>query len=160
MSVPLTALRNEIQNDPAGLGYAAMVAAGADGAIAEALNEVRAGAPYAIYRTDVPVQDVVAAIAPADFTALTAIQLSRLQLLFLGGLVNAANTNTRQILQAIFSGASAGTVAAMAAVATRQGSRAEVLWGANAHVTADDVAWALRPRLMAGGAGHVEGPSI
>lgn len=140
----LAALRAEIQNDPAGLGYAAAVAAGADGAVADLLNAVGAGAAYSIYKSDVPVHDVIANIDSANFASLTTLQVAKLQLLFAGtGALDATDGNTRAIATGVFAGMTA-TLTNLATLVKRQGSRAEVLWGDGCVVTADDVAHALR----------------
>lgn len=147
MAIPMTtaALRSEIQADPASLGYAAFVSAGDDSAIASALNLPRAGAGYQIYRNDISQADIIKCIVSVDFKAATQLQMNKLQFLFPPGvLLDATAANTRQIILDIFAGASATTTSALSAVATRAGSRAEVLFGAGAIVTSAQVSVALR----------------
>jgi hypothetical protein len=129
MPVDLTALRTEIESNPQGLGYAPLMTRGSDADVADLLNAPRSGAAYIVFRPDVPVKDVVEAITAADFGSLTAVQCARLQLLFVGGTVDVSRTNTRQALQDLFSGASNATKAALLALVSRSGSRAEKLFG-------------------------------
>jgi hypothetical protein len=139
------ALKLELLNDPAGIGYSSAVDSGDDQALANALNLTRAGAAYSIYKNNIPVKDIIANIASADYASLTALQIAKLQLLFAGNnqFVDATDLNTRNIFVGIFSGMST-TVANLGNLAKRQGSRAEVLYGYNTSVTTLDVARALR----------------
>lgn len=141
-SAQLDTLRTEIAQDPAALGYAALKTKADDAALAATINLVRAGAGYVIARTDVKASEVIGAISNTDFAALTQLLISKLTFLFTGGTIDVTNSNTKQILQDIFSAASAPTKAAVLAVCTRQGSRAEVLFGANFTVAAFDCAQA------------------
>lgn len=147
MAITSTSLASEIQADPAALGYAALVAAGDDASIVAALNLRRAGASFQVFRNDISQADIVGCIASADFKAATALQIAKLQFLFPPGvLLDASSANTRQIILDLFTGASAGTISALTAVASRQGSRAEVLFGVGAVVAISDVSFALRGR--------------
>lgn len=142
-------LATELTTDPANLGYAALIAAGNDRDLAAALNLVRSGTSadnksYTVWRNDVSPKEVVNCIAPADFTNATQIQITKLNLLFTGNSVDATLSNVRANMANIFSGASAATTNALAAVSRRNGSRAESLWGTGTSVSADDVAKALR----------------
>jgi len=142
--VPFTtaALTSEIQADPMAYGYAAFVAAGNDRGIADALNLVRAGASY---KVDVGVIDsylIVSAIIPAELATRTSAQISQLQLLTGAGRVDTAHPNVQAQFQAIFDAATAPVSrAALIALAKRQGSRAEQLFGTK--VTLNQVAAAL-----------------
>lgn len=144
MSVDAVALRTELQSDPSALGYAAAVASGNDQSLADALNLPRSGAAFSQFRNAIPAADVVGAVAPADFTALNQLLTTKLQFLFTGGFLDATNSNTRAIFLALFAGATAPTVTALTALASRQGSRAEKLFGAGVAVTTTDVSRALR----------------
>lgn len=144
MAMTFAALKTEIQTDPAGVGYASAVASGADGAVADLINTVRAGAAYSIFKSSVPIAALVANIDSTNFAALTALQLAKLQLLFAGSAsLDATDLNTRNIVTGVFTGMAA-TLANLTILVKRQGSRAEVLWGDGTRITADDVAHALR----------------
>lgn len=144
MAMTTAALRSEIQTDPAGVGYAPAAASGADGAVADLLNAAGVGVGYSIFRKSVGVHEVIGAIDSANFASLTALQLAKLQLLFAGTAdVDATDLNTRNIATGIFTGMAA-TLANLAVLVKRQGSRAEVLWGDGTRVSADDVGHALR----------------
>ena len=142
MAIDLVALKNELQTDPASLGYALMITKGDDAGPTRLLNTP---AGTAFFRSDVTMHDIVAAIAPADFAAITALQIAKLQLMFSGvTAIDLTVPSVRQILQAIMAGASAPTLAALVAMAKRSGSRAETLFGVGITVTPTDVAIALR----------------
>ncbi|MFL6141664.1 MAG: hypothetical protein ACJ72N_07315 [Labedaea sp.] len=136
-------LTAELNGDPAALGYAVLVATGDDAGVAAILN-----APTAtnVFRNNIGVHEVVAAIAPADFAALTVLQVAKLQLLFTGTTtIDATSANTRALFVGIFAGM-ATSAASLTALASRPGSRAEVLFGTGTVVTASDVSLALRGR--------------
>lgn len=134
MPVDLTALRTEIENDPNGLGYAPLMARGSDADVAVLLNQKRPGAQYAVFKPDAQLKDIIEAVVAADYVALTAVQVARLQLLFTGGYADCSRTNTRQILNDLFSGASASTRTGVLATISREGSRAERLFGVGTQI--------------------------
>lgn len=156
MAVDLTALRTELQNDPASLGYAALLTAGSDQGLADALNLRRAS--IQVRRADIAPAEIAGAIAVADYTALpgtpTAAQLSteRRFLAWLTGimavptlrLLNDDGTDGPAIanFKAMFA-AGTGTLTRLSALASRTGSRAEQLFGTGVGVTALDVARAF-----------------
>jgi len=142
MAIDLVALKTELTTDPTALGYAPAIALGDDAKPAQLINRP---AGTAFFRSDVTIHDIVAAFAPADFAALTALQIAKLQLLFSGvSTIDLTVATNRTILQAIVAGASAPTLAALVAMAKRGGSRAETLFGVGVSVTPTDVALALR----------------
>lgn len=118
------ALKTEIQTDPLGLGYAAYVASGNDSAIAEALNLVRG--TISIDRKIVDSHEVIDATAATEWAALTAGEKQRYQTIVGAGRVNLKNANVRAAFQAMF-GAGTATRAALIAMLTQTGSRAEQL---------------------------------
>jgi hypothetical protein len=162
------ALRNEITTDPTGLGLRALVAAAEGGSavgptrdadVAAALNLLRAG--IQVKRSDVTPAEIFGAVDVGDYAALPAspsvAQLSseRRYLAWLSGLaavpairlLNDDGTDGPAIvnLKAMF-GAGTGTRTRLSALATRNGSRAEQIWGAPATVSVSDVSLALRGR--------------
>lgn len=141
----IATLKTEINSDPNGLGYAAPYSLGSDDGVAALINAVGAGAAYSIYKNNIPLHDMIANIASSEFTSLTSLQVAQLQFLFQGsgGVVDATDTNTRNIITAIFAGKTS-TLANFAALAKRQGSRAEVLFGVGVSVSGHDVG-ATRP---------------
>lgn len=140
------ALKTEIATDPLTLGYGAIVAKGDDASVATVLNaSLTAAVPNsAQFRSNVTPAEVIDAIAPADFTAATALQVAKLQLILLPGVVDCTKANVRGALQGLFAAASQATKNALIAVVSRQGSRAEMLFGAGVVATASDVSFALR----------------
>lgn len=124
-------LKTELQTDPLTLGYAALLAAGNHGAVADVLNQSR---------TAVPAWEVFDAIVPAEWASLTAQEKQRIQTILSMGTVSVHGTNTRNSFLAAFA-AGTTTRSNLAALQTRQGSRAEFLFGQP--VTAADVAQAM-----------------
>ena len=145
---------NEVNNDPAALGYASSVTAKNAVAIADILNWIRngstpcpdnnvVGAAISVFRNDIAPKEIVNAIATTDFTAATQIQISKLEMLFVPEVIDATLANVRGNLQSIFSGASAVTTNALSALAQRNGSRAEQLGGTGTTVTDTQVRLAM-----------------
>jgi hypothetical protein len=135
----LTALKTELTTDPAGLGYAALVASGHTAGLADLLN-----APNAAIRVNrgvIEAYRIVNAIVPGDWAALTAAQKQSLQLIISAGQVDVSDVNVRQAFVDAF-GAGTATRAALVGLATRDGSRAEQVLGQP--VSHLDVARALR----------------
>ncbi len=153
----LTQLKTELQTDPSSLGYAAPLAAGTMAALAGLLNQPRAS--IRIRRADIASSEVAIAIEVTDFTSLqanpTAAQLSseRRYLAWLTAilavpavrLLNNDGSNTPVItnFQAMFP-AGSGTRTRLLALAERDGSRAEQLFGVGVVVSYQDVGLALR----------------
>lgn len=158
----LQSLATELNTDPNAYGYAAKIAVGDDEGVAAIINTVRDGsngASIPIRRSNIASKEIVEAIRVTDYTALpanpNATQLSneRRFLSWMESLVNASEvrllnddgTDTPVIsnFQDMFP-AGSGTRTRLFTLATRNGSRAEQLFGANFVVTASDVAKALR----------------
>jgi hypothetical protein len=129
-----TALRNEIENDPTGLGYAAFRTSGADNALADALNLVRASVTIA--KGSMSFADLMSAMVSA-LSGLTTAQVGQLQLLGLSGQIKIGDTTVRTYLEGVYNNAT--NKALLQAQYNRQGSRAEFLWGDGAYITLDDV---------------------
>lgn len=118
-----TALRAELLNDPAALGYAAL----GDQAAADRLNATDTG--RTLNRTNVPTTEVLGAIADAAWPAVASASESKLLAILGMPYVDASNTNIRAILGAIFptGGSTGATRTALLALATRVVSRQEEL---------------------------------
>jgi hypothetical protein len=150
----LAQLKTEITTDPRGMGYAAPYAAGNDGEVARLLNLQSANTNFQVKRSDISVADLYAAVLVSDYSALAAnpsqTQLSneRRYLAWFSGLVaftrvrllndDGSETPATTNLRAMFPVGS-GTRNRIDALAVRDGSRAEALFGAGAVVHADDV---------------------
>lgn len=135
------ALKAELQNDPTARGYAAHLTAGTFSPVADLLNEVQGG--ITIDRPFVPGWEFLAALVWADLTGLAAG--ARDYLLALAGMesVPTDQPNVRAALLAILPGGS-DTLANLAALQVRNGSRAEQLFGAGVVVSASDAVTAWR----------------
>jgi hypothetical protein len=134
----LAELKAELDADPSGLGYAAMLA---DGTIADALNLVRSDID--IDRGVIPSYEIVNATAHAEWAVLSSAEKQRYQTLTGAGSVDASNANVRAAFSAMFAAGTA-TRTALVAMLTRKGSRAEQLWGAGAFIGPMAVAEAKR----------------
>ena len=141
-------LATELTTDPSSLGYAALIAAGSDQALADALNLARAGAPFVVHRNDIQARELMAAVVLAEYTALSQAPRDLWQALLTTAPLDAGDTNTRTNVGTVF-GAGTATRTALTALADRQGSRAEVLWGVGTRVSALDVSRTLaRPGVQ------------
>lgn len=141
MSIDLAALKTEITTDPETLGYAAPLAAGQTGDVAALLN-----ASNAAIRTDrdlVPAHEIFEAIVQSEWAALDAQEKSRIALVLSMSEVNVKGTNTRAAFTEAFANGT-GTRTALVALLTKDGTRAEQLFGSGARVTHTDVARASR----------------
>lgn len=155
-------LKTELLTDPRGYGYAPLRTSGSDNALADLLNLVRdgtnTGPAIPIRRVDVLSKELWEAIDVGDMTALpgspTAAQLSteRRQLAWLTGLpaiprirlLNDDGSNTPAVTNLLAIFPVSGTRTRITALASRNGSRAEELFGRDTRITDTDVAIALR----------------
>ena len=150
-------LKVEIRDDPATIGYQAIIAGfptpdDANDAIARELNKVRNGVAY---RFDTKLMDtghdtsfladrskIWRAVDPVEFAALTTTKA----LMVCFSMMVQQNFNKAEhvaFFSTIFT-PGGPTMTAIAALATRQGSRAEVLFGEGFVVTGNDVHAARR----------------
>lgn len=130
------ALKQAITADPA---LAKLSESGRDADIAAELNKARAD--IKLFRGIVPAHEIVAAITPEDWAALTAAEKQRIQLIVSAGQVDLSAANVRSALSTAF-GSGTTTRQNIIALATRDGSRAEQITGVS--VTPADIAVALR----------------
>ena len=130
----IAALHTELTTDPVSMGYLPLVQKANDQAVADLINSLTSPGVASIFRNDVKPPEVLNAIVAADFAAMTQLAVSQLQLFLSQPFLDATLSNTRTIFLNIFTGMSA-TRTALSAVFQRNGSRAEVLWGAGFVVT-------------------------
>ena len=165
MAINHAALKTELQTDPVGYGYAPHIASGNDLALADMLNLVRTGSnggpAITVRRSNIPVNEVIEAIDLRDFAATpqgvdnaanagslfsSMLQQSQGTL----RLINDDGTDTRNLgnlKRLLKQSGDAGFQSSrdrVVAIANRQGSRAEQLFGPGAAVTHADIATALR----------------
>lgn len=146
MAFTLAQLKTEIlTTNPA--TYAANVAIGAVGKVAEQLNEVQAG--ISIPRSNITPQEILEAIRVQDLNTTTNVVAgswfeSVMQSPSMR-LINPNGTDTRVLNNIMFLLANGShSETRLRALATRTGSRAEQLWGEGTVVQAQDVQEALR----------------
>jgi len=145
MAVDLTALKSEIQADPTSRGYASHVTTGAHDEIAKLLNAIQVSIQVDNFVTAF---DIDEAVESADWPAANSEQnlrdLWRDILLSVGaeGTINANATNLKDKVLAIFLPGT-NTRTNLAALQTRDGSRAEELFGVDTTITHTQVSQAL-----------------
>lgn len=137
--IDYTALRTELETDPGGFGYGPHVAAGSTGILAAILNQERPA--IRLDRGVIEGWQIVNAIVPAEWRAITDAQRRAIEFIVSAGSVDVSDGNVKDTFLDAFAGGTA-TRAALVGLATRDGSRAEELFGvAVSHL---DVARALR----------------
>jgi hypothetical protein len=152
-SAQYVALKSELNTDPRAYGYAGPIAAGADGLLSQMLNHVRdgatappagaTGAAISINKGTISSQELVEAVVQSEMPA-NASQRDWLLMVASGVRVRVdVGSTARSGLLAIFGGATV-TRANLTAASSRNGSRAEELFGVNVQLTDLDVAIALR----------------
>jgi len=150
--IDYSALKTELQTDPKSLGYAPYLATGNNNALANLLNEVHdsssgTGDPeYEVTVNGVSVRDAMKKIVPSEYAALTEAKrdgwrdilvLAQIE----GGLIPNTDTDIRSFIQDIW--ATTTTLANFAELETRDGSRAEALFGADTVIDDDDIVRAM-----------------
>ena len=130
------ALKNEILTDPLSLGYTGQ----SDQATANLMNASRAGQTVTL-STCTPA-GLWEAITPSDWAAATAAQQGDIKTLLTLPAVTFAGAHTAAVLSAAF-GPATQTTSNINGLKTRQGSRAEVLFGAGMAVNNAQVAYAM-----------------
>ena len=133
----LEILKTELDTDPLGLGYAGTSHPEA----ADILNTV--DVQHQIDNSSVPIHFVRDEIRLAEWEAISQGKRDMIILIFGNGDTNVDITNSllvAQILGAFTVAQAPDTRAGMLALATRDGTRAETLFGSSVWVTAADVA--------------------
>ena len=150
---PIT-FKTELTTDPAKLGYSGLVFRGDHTGLASIVNFRRdgstpcpvnniVGSGITIFRNDISPREIINAIQPNDFNAAQQIQISKLNLLFLALPIDATLSGVRANFQNIFSGSATMLSGHLTAIAIRNGSRGEQLFGTGISVTQGDIASAL-----------------
>jgi len=138
MAIDYAALKSEIELDPAGLGYATL--GGNDVGIAALLNQPGAGS---VERVFITAPELQGALDAAEYSAFSAAFIGRWQAILMATMdALPVNTgNLKQQLLAMFpnSAGTANSRANLIALQTKNGSRAEVLFGDGTAISAGDV---------------------
>lgn len=152
MAIDYAALTTELQTDPQTYGYAAHIASGADGALAALLNIVRTGgdgeAAILVRRNDISAEELLEAIDTRDLKASptllegsyleSVLQFRRIILSNDAGTDSRTKSNLDRLVNN-----TQGSQTRLNALARRNGSRAEQLFGTRTLITQTDVAIAL-----------------
>lgn len=128
------ALKAELDTDPGGLGYGPHLASGNDIALVDLLNAINPA--ISVPRDLIPSYEIFEAIVPTEWSALSAQEKQRIQVILSMGQVDVRGTNTKNAFIEAFAGGTQ-TRANLIALATRPGSRAEELFGQS--VSLDDI---------------------
>jgi hypothetical protein len=148
MAINYATLKTELETDPNGYGYAEWIAVGNDQKLADLLNQSRSA--IRIRRADVGGAEIMNVIAVADLVnnpGAAQVQwfnracdpLQTLRLLNDDGTETPVRANFIGLVRS-----GTPTLQRLASLETRDGSRAEQLFGANTFVSSFDVAQALR----------------
>lgn len=140
----LATLSAEVESDPTGLGFPALVAAGNDQGIADLFN---APTDTSISVASLPRDSFLTAILPAVAALSTkdaATQGKWDRLLNIACAASSVSAASWAMLSATAVSDELITSDYAASVFTRKGTRAEVLWGEGAAVSSSDVSFALR----------------
>lgn len=122
MPLPTSAqLKAELDTDPTARGYAGA----GDAEAADLLNEIQGGLSVDV--TSVPMVEVLEAIVPAEWIALTDQQRAALALYASQDSINPNAPNVVAAFTSFF--AATTTLTNLQALQTRDGSRAQELWG-------------------------------
>lgn len=145
----LAALASEIQTDPTAQGYAALVSAGNRLGIANKLNAINA--VNQVKRVDIRASEILEAIDVADvITSANAVAVSWFESATQQATLrltadDGQDTRILKNIKSLFlangaAGANPQTRARLNAIALRDGSRAELLWGAGIKITDQHIA--------------------
>jgi len=143
---PYTAdnLANEINNGPYKTTFAPEVTSKAYSNIAALLNDPTASASGPVYHADISGAQLLALVDPTELSSLSANDKDTFKFYSDSDEVVISNAALQTWLGSTFTQLSCPlSHAAIAADATRTGSRAEVLWGAGTVVTDVAINWAL-----------------
>lgn len=123
----LAALKTELQTDPNAYGYVVSpITPAVCDRNASLINEIRN--TILVDRVVIRSHEIVSAIVPADWTALSAAERERISLIISAGEVNVQSANVRNAFLTAF-GPGTTTRTNLAAIQQRQGSRADALFG-------------------------------
>lgn len=138
MALDLSALADEIRNDPEGFGYAEM---GGNGEIRDALNATDPSRPQ--NREDVGRKELSEAIVFSEFNTLSLAPRQYLtDVLLASAPIDANASEIVSAVQTIFAAAPL-SLANFVALRTRDGSRAEELFGRGVKITVSNIGDAL-----------------
>lgn len=145
MGIDYAALKSEILNDPARMGYGPMVSAGNDSGIANLLDMTTGPGAGTAPHDPILAADFMALLDPTELENLTLGQKADVQMYLAAGQVNIGAENVQAWIAATWTlGSCPHTYATLVGLSTRPASRAEVLFGPGTWITPDDISKALR----------------
>ena len=143
--VDLGALKTELATDPKALGLPAFFEKDA-GTPAKLLNTVGVGVAFQVNREPVTPVVVLKQIDKDEWKTIGSLNVTMLSAVFAAAPLDLSDPTTLSLLQSCFPVLATKTIANMAALAKRQGSRAEVLFGTGVIISAQNVADAWRSK--------------
>lgn len=138
--IDIAALKADLSTDPAGLGYAPLIASGDDVGLARLLNDPARGGPIA--RRWISAAELQGALDAAEFAAMSATDAAKWQCILLATqdrLPVDTGHLKQQLLAMLPSATRPVSRANLIALQAKQGSRAEVLFGDGSVVQLDDI---------------------
>lgn len=143
----IAAIRDELLKDPDVMRYSNNVASRNDTALANMLNDQSTGASrgYTLDRKAVSKAELQACVIGGEYLELNAAQIGLWAAILassMDGYVDMQSDTIRQQISAVWSRA-VSTSARIAAVKTRNCSRAEMVWGEGTVIPVSDVSAAL-----------------
>jgi len=143
MPLTLLQLKNELLNDPTGLGYSTFISplSARDNISLAAVLNLRRGS-IQVPREAVSTMLLFSNVNATDFLNLTTLQLQEFQVILTQPFINLNDLSVRNILQGIFTGKTS-TLSNFASLRNRPGSRYEQLTTPNEIVLADYISQAL-----------------
>jgi len=153
MAINYVALKAELQTDPLTYGYAAAITGGDDITLAGLLNKMRDGtdgeAAILVRRRDISPNELMEAIDTRDLKASpTVLEGSYLESVLQREQITLSDdagvdSRTKDNLDRLITNTN-GSQTRLNALARRNGSRAEQLFGIETRISTDDIATALR----------------
>lgn len=134
----IAGLHTELVTDPLSLGYAAIGGNQNQNGVADLLNIQHSGGGWQVARSPVTPADAFLLIDATEFASLTTTNLSRLLCILALPLIDFRQTNIQDICANIFP-PGGPTRANFVNFITRDGSRAEVLWGPGKVITTNEI---------------------
>ena len=138
----VSALKVEFLADPLSMGYSPFMSAMDENSLVDLVNGKRGGGAFQVMRDPVQPEALFAQVDPTDFAALNSLGLAQLLTVMSLQVLDLNASNILAILNGIFP-TGVTTRANFATFSTREGSRAEVLWGPGVYVTVNQVNQAL-----------------
>ena len=143
--IDYVALATELIKDPLKVGYAPLIASGSDTDLAALLNALTGPGAGTVPGDPISAADFVSKIAAVELISLTSLQLTQVQIVTAAQQIKVAAPEVQKWIANTWpSNTAPSTNAALSALVSRIGSRAEVLFGNGTVISDSDISKALR----------------